>query len=389
MALATQCPHCHTTFRVVHDQLKLRAGLVRCGSCKQIFNGIEHLLRPEQVAQLPAQASPDTASKSSAEIKTFIEDKAEEQIIAEAGKPNLASVDFVPLDAQEKTENHAPAPSIKQVDHTETGIDSDDPLTRMTLMNFTQVEDEGEDENDAAERQALIASHTVDASAETDRPPTEAESELPDPLEQAIEDLQQKPWRSETTSSSHDPADDIIAAESDEPAFVTLARRRQRRSRMLRVSLWVASILLLFGLIGQSTYLFRNQLAAWYPQVKPVLATACALLDCQVTLPSQIDAVSIESSELQALAPQKNTFALTILLRSYSSTVQAWPNIELTLNDTNEKALVRRIFTPRDYLPLQQDMTKGFASNSEQPVKILFELLQLKASGYRVYLYYP
>ncbi|HVL76980.1 MAG TPA: MJ0042-type zinc finger domain-containing protein, partial [Noviherbaspirillum sp.] len=47
MALATQCPHCRTTFRVAHDQLKLRAGLVRCGACKQIFNGIENLRPPE------------------------------------------------------------------------------------------------------------------------------------------------------------------------------------------------------------------------------------------------------------------------------------------------------------------------------------------------------
>ncbi|MGZ3254381.1 MAG: DUF3426 domain-containing protein [Burkholderiaceae bacterium] len=395
MALATQCPHCHTTFRVAHDQLKLRAGLVRCGSCKQIFNGIEHLLRPDQVAPAPVatppQAPPQPVSKPPVQAKTFIEDKAENQTATEASKPSLPSVDFVPLDVQDKAIEPAPEPSpaIKQVDHADTAIESNDPLTRMTLMNFTQVEDEEEEENDEAERQALIASHTVDASNSMDHSATVAETELPDPLDQAIEDLQQKPWRSEATSSSRDPADDIIAAESDEPAFVTQARRRQRRSRMLRTSLWIASILLLFGLFGQSTYLFRNQLAAWFPQAKPALASACALLDCQVTLPSQIDSVSIESSELQALAPQKNTFALTILLRNYSSTAQAWPNIELTLNDANEKALVRRIFTPRDYLPAQQDMTKGFAPNSEQPVKLPFELLQLKASGYRVYLYYP
>lgn len=158
---------------------------------------------------------------------------------------------------------------------------------------------------------------------------------------------------------------------------------------MLRVSLWVASIFLLFGLIGQSTYLFRNQLAAWFPPAKPALITACAMIGCQVSLPSQIDAVSIESSELQALAPQKNMFALTLLLRNYGSTAQAWPNIELTLNDANEKPLVRRVFMPQEYLPAKQDSTKGFAPNSEQPVKIPFELLQLKASGYRVYLYYP
>jgi predicted Zn finger-like uncharacterized protein len=39
MALATQCPHCHTTFRVASDQLKLRGGIVRCGACQSIFDG--------------------------------------------------------------------------------------------------------------------------------------------------------------------------------------------------------------------------------------------------------------------------------------------------------------------------------------------------------------
>ncbi|WP_296944196.1 DUF3426 domain-containing protein [uncultured Massilia sp.] len=44
MALATQCPHCHTTFRVAADQLKLRGGIVRCGACQQVFDGNAHLV---------------------------------------------------------------------------------------------------------------------------------------------------------------------------------------------------------------------------------------------------------------------------------------------------------------------------------------------------------
>ena len=39
MALATKCPHCKTTFRVASDQLKLRGGIVRCGTCQQVFDG--------------------------------------------------------------------------------------------------------------------------------------------------------------------------------------------------------------------------------------------------------------------------------------------------------------------------------------------------------------
>jgi predicted Zn finger-like uncharacterized protein len=39
--LATQCPHCGTQFRVTLAQLELRDGQVRCGTCREVFNGID------------------------------------------------------------------------------------------------------------------------------------------------------------------------------------------------------------------------------------------------------------------------------------------------------------------------------------------------------------
>jgi predicted Zn finger-like uncharacterized protein len=55
--LATRCPHCQTRFRVTPAQLELRAGLVRCGACREIFNGREHLLGdPEEVETLTTTA---------------------------------------------------------------------------------------------------------------------------------------------------------------------------------------------------------------------------------------------------------------------------------------------------------------------------------------------
>ncbi|MGB9109265.1 MAG: zinc-ribbon domain-containing protein, partial [Telluria sp.] len=62
MALATQCPHCHTTFRVASDQLKLRGGIVRCGACQSIFDGSAHLIDLDALAASKAQAAqPDAA----------------------------------------------------------------------------------------------------------------------------------------------------------------------------------------------------------------------------------------------------------------------------------------------------------------------------------------
>ena len=50
-SFVTQCPHCHARFRVNHAQLSVARGVVRCGSCLQVFNAARQLL--EQRAHAP------------------------------------------------------------------------------------------------------------------------------------------------------------------------------------------------------------------------------------------------------------------------------------------------------------------------------------------------
>jgi len=392
MALATQCPHCQTTFRVAHDQLKLRAGLVRCGYCKEIFNGIENLLPSEDAvppAPAPAPAPPATSpeapevqptaaapanqadldqdSTPSAEITesesaAHDADEAAEPDSAEPATevPAASKIDFdIPAGFERDADLYVPDPAYE-------ANKPEDPLQRMTLLDFTRdLPDEINAENTAS---------TYD----------------PNELDQAINDLQRKPWRGSRKSAkaaAEDALDEVDA--DDEPDFLKRGRRKQRLSRKLRIFLGISCFILLIAALLQGAYVFRNQIAGWFPQAKPVLIDACKLLGCRIDLPAQIDQVSIESSELQTLANDKDTFVLTTLLRNYSSTSQEWPHIELTLNDINEKALLRRVFTPADYLHNSEDVRLGFGANSERSVKLSFELSQLKASGYRVYLFYP
>jgi predicted Zn finger-like uncharacterized protein len=43
MTLATRCPVCQALFRVGPEQLRARAGQVRCGRCNAVFDGLAHL----------------------------------------------------------------------------------------------------------------------------------------------------------------------------------------------------------------------------------------------------------------------------------------------------------------------------------------------------------
>ena len=71
------------------------------------------------------------------------------------------------------------------------------------------------------------------------------------------------------------------------------------------------------------------------------------------------------------------------------TSAQAWPHIELTLNNDDEKAVVRRVFRPRDYLADPAQVDRGIGPESEQQIKLNFELKDALVSGYRIYLFYP
>lgn len=47
----TRCPACDTVFRVTSDQLRLKAGMVRCGQCKHLFNAFDHLMGESAMAE--------------------------------------------------------------------------------------------------------------------------------------------------------------------------------------------------------------------------------------------------------------------------------------------------------------------------------------------------
>ncbi len=397
MALATQCPHCQTTFRVVHDQLKLRAGLVRCGHCKEIFNGIEHLLPPADAEPVVEPAAAPVASIAATPVAIDAPLSAASDDTAEA---DIVETDITP-DAHltsNKTDSDIPAafeaePGPESGIEIESDLDAtlpaainkDDPLQRMTLLDFTRDfpshdADVGQDETDTRG-----FSH-AEGNAQSFDPNAR------DELDEAIEDLQRKPWRSSKKSAKGKtrsaPSPDEVEIEDEEPAFLRRARRKQKLSGKLRTLLGTGCFILFLAALAQGTYLFRNQIAGQFPQTKSLLTQLCDVFACRIDLPAQIAAVSIESSELQTLAESKESFVLTTLLRNYSDSLQTWPHIELTLNDANEKPLLRRVFAPADYLSAAE-VRAGFAANSEYAVKLSFELTQIKASGYRVYLFYP
>ena len=61
MSMVTTCPHCATSFNVAPEVLLSHNGRVRCGKCKQIFDGLLHLTPLEALQSAPDVAAQDTS----------------------------------------------------------------------------------------------------------------------------------------------------------------------------------------------------------------------------------------------------------------------------------------------------------------------------------------
>jgi predicted Zn finger-like uncharacterized protein len=153
--------------------------------------------------------------------------------------------------------------------------------------------------------------------------------------------------------------------------------------------LWtIAVFLLLLLLLAQAVFLFRVELAARIPYLKPGLVRYCQFLKCSVPLPQKASLMSIESSELKDDPAHRNQVNLVALLRNRAAYAQMFPNLELTLTDIQDNALARRIFRPDDYLPIPKNVSAGFPANQELGIKLHLDTTDLKPVGYRLVLYY-
>ncbi|KAB8044060.1 DUF3426 domain-containing protein [Janthinobacterium aquaticum] len=415
MALATKCPHCNTIFRVAADQLKLRGGIVRCGTCKEVFDGNAALLDPA-AALLPAAGPVATPLQTAAKPTPALIDlppppppSTEEAVYSLDFDTSFDPFGILPETTQAQAAPAAVAPVAAPepvpVQADELALDLDlDAETALPLLPApfkrrqvdevpafaTYLRDNRHEPrlNAAGPAPAMTPEPAAVPKVSLDKrePSFDAVTVTPEPVPAAIAARQEPSW--EPQQAVDKPTTEATPEQdAHEPAFVTQGRRREQSGKALQVALAAGSVFLLLLVLLQIMTTFRNPLAAQFPQFKPALSALCGLAGCKVDLPAQIEALAIEQGELQTLSPQ--TFSYVSLLRNHSRSVQAWPSIELTLDDSDDKPVLRRVITPHEYLPAKIDVANGLAPRSEQTIKVYFKSEQARAAGYHIAIFYP
>lgn len=359
MSMVARCPKCATTFLVTPGQLKARAGKVRCGSCKTVFNALEHLI--ENTAE---PAAPKLELQWPAEINRVL------GASSITGPPTLPVADAPAGAAEARPTTGESMPAVEAL--PAVGAEPSVGAVEQPAGGAPAVESRapfgGAESGTGAGAEAVGTPATQPASGETDA---------------ALDATSARELRSA-------PGYNRWAETALTIGSVAVEAPRRPLSPAARVLWPCVGVLAACALVLQASYYWRTEIAARQPGLRPFLAALCAQFACTIELPREVQHVTIDSSNLLSDPERPGTVLLEAILRNAAPYAQAHPALELTLTDASDRPLVRRVLLPDDYLdPARPASAPGFAARSETTIRLWLDTAAVPAAGYRLYLFYP
>lgn len=343
MTLSTRCPSCGTIFKVVPDQLKVSEGWVRCGQCAEVFDAsanlrpLEDAFRPE-----PAMEPVEPVEEPAPEVALDFPEAAQAPPAAVWMRRSPAARILLHGEVPER-----PEPVLHdEVRHF------DDETVDVPSALLLQTADSDEPQ------QSLYQPAFVPPAPDAGTPEAEADAEEGDAA---------------ATLRGFD--------------FVRVAERRAfwQRPAVAALSLMVC-LLLAAVLLLQVARTERDRLAANLPGLRPALESLCGPLRCQLAPLQRIDAVVIDASSFNKVRGE--LFQFDVEVRNTAGVALAMPSLELTLTDTQDQPLLRRVLAPAE-LRAAPALAAGGAWSGSLPVQLLPPLTGERVAGYRVLAFYP
>ncbi|MHC3826077.1 DUF3426 domain-containing protein [Pseudomonas sp. G3-19] len=404
-SFVTQCPHCQTSFRVSHAQLSVARGVVRCGSCLQVFNAAKQLLEqhagkeavtpvaPSIVQPAPSQA---VVSEPPPVVEAPVNDEPPAPRAISQKQWSTSELDLDSLDLDEelaRLEQREIQPTTEFGRQREESLsarrdspEADETEWRDSLFSARDderlPEPEDDVEPDAVEPEPLNTARTEPSLSlepvDLDDEPPIPQLRLHDPIDPNA--------RRERLSANVEPDDD------DLPSVEPLRKKRQRaevlqdltddplqldwqkrRSPWGRRLLWALLVLLAAaGLAGQYIAYHFDELAR-QDQYRPWFQQFCPQIGC--TVPSKVDIGKIKSSNLVVRSHPEFSGALVVdaIIYNRATFSQPFPLLELRFADLNGHLIASRRFKPGEYL--NGDL-EGMAEMPPQtPIHIALDIL--------------
>lgn len=311
--MKTECPHCHTVFRVSEQQLQHSAGQVRCGHCLAIFT-----------AEIPRQMSFDDLLDV-------------QDVVSETDSTDVIS-DDLPI---QSSSSRKPRSITKKLEAAlRRNISSLDEQNIPESINHAE-----------ALNAAGIEAAVGDVAAE-----------IPTPFDEVgtVTDISEE-------KSGH-VLPDVIP-----PALRAETRTGKKRYGFIGSLIWSLAIWLLI-VIGLAQYAWYDRMhLLQYPQARPWFELACHYLHCQLPEPRDPSRIELSRKNIYTHPNNKHGLMVSGTMENQAEFAQDYPLLELRFENIRGEAIAARRFTPEEYL----DLPKGQVGKMQpgEPVAFTLEIV--------------
>ena len=135
-----------------------------------------------------------------------------------------------------------------------------------------------------------------------------------------------------------------------------------------------AALLILLGSL-QFLWFQRDVIMSRYPQTISYYATLCQLASCDLYRNKDYSKVQLVSRDVRLHPTYENSLLVNAVMMNQSDNIVPYPNIQLSLFDTDGRMVSYKQFSPDQYLDDNVDVISGMQVKT--PVHFVLEL-----SGY-------
>ncbi|MDM0105304.1 DUF3426 domain-containing protein [Variovorax sp. J22R24] len=425
MSLVTRCPACETTFKVVKDQLRISDGWVRCGRCSQVFDATLDLREspgsaPSATVPVPVPASTPVEDGPSIEQSPVEREQVPERAAApdtDVRADDVAELDFlgddhhaVPASDEENPSDVPPPEPAENATLSFAGVVANEPWPDADLLNL-------DDEGRTAVRPPVpppLSFPDIDLSlpASVPTPPPSASEAEPSADDTSNAQLQKALRRArvksakiakakarEQKAATVETAPLVVAASEPEPLPVEIVRGAPSFMGAAGSDFWLrpavrrsmvaVAVLAALLLIGQVVYQERDLIVARQPGWRPAVASMCRALGCELSALRQINDIKVDGASFSREKSDEG-FHLSFTLRNSADVPLAMPAVELSLLDTQERAVVRRVIMPSEFgapsiLPARAERAASLSLKLTGPEAAMMP----PVAGFRVETLYP
>lgn len=347
-------------FKVVPDQLRVSEGWVRCGQCDEVFDANAHLQTPASTLAVASASAPSPDGVTDADASN-----AEGGASGDYDWGQVAGVYPDPASKNSPTSEASAAANV-------AADPEPDPVA---------ADPAPETPHDDSRALGLAEEDPLDATP------------APDPfLEKSPQELSAfldpVPTGSDLSRDAATPLDVDQAAHAPAPSFLAREPVVSRRvSRVWSAFMALACIVLSLALGVQYLLHERDRIVVKQPALAPLVVALCGAVGCRVEAFRDIDSLVIDSSSFAKANAQ--SYKLQFTLKNVGNVTVATPALELTLTDTQDHTVVRRVVRANEFGNRQRTLGPGDEVTTTLPIQVKLANGSEKIAGYRLLAFYP